>query len=397
MRAPDQCVILMRPYSASAPATWVAIDARPFPDYLLLEAWRFGFRKVLMIAEDGTSRARACLDASRIGEETRLAITVVESRATGSGGALHAARGRLDDHFLLLDGSSWFDFNWLSLVTTEGAADAVATLALRQPAGASPRKSAQIDGTTVRGFGSGPGPVTGGVYLMSSRILEHISPTCSLDTEVFPRLAEAGALRGLVASGRFIDIADPADRATAGRCVPKWRQRPAVFLDRDGTLNLDTGYVHRAADVQWLPGAIHAVRRLNDNGVYVFVVTNQSGVARGMFEETAVHDLHRWMNDELRAAGAHVDDMRYCPHHPDGTVGTYRAACACRKPAGGMILDLMEHWPVVASSSVMVGDKEIDAAAGRAAGIASEIVPPGGLEAFVDRFLLRQSATADQK
>ncbi len=394
MRAPDQCVILLRPFSASAPATWVAIDARPFPDYLLLEAWRFGFREVLLIAADGTSRARACLDASRLGEDTRLSIKAIESPGTGTGGALHTARSRLDDHFLLLEGSSWFDFNWLSLVTIDGAEHATATLALRQPIGPSARKSARLDGAAVRGFGGAPGPVAGGVCLMSSRIVEHVSAASSLEDDVFPRLAQSGDLRGLVASGRYIDIADPADRATAGGCVPKWRRRPAVFLDRDGTLNQDTGYVHRAEDLRWLPGAMRAVRRLNDSGHYVFVVTNQSGVARGMFDEAAVRDLHRFMNRELRAAGAHIDDMRYCPHHPDATIAAYRSVCACRKPAGGMILDLMEHWPVIASSSIMIGDKEIDAAAGRAAGIASEIVPAGELESFVDTFLSRQVAAA---
>jgi D-glycero-D-manno-heptose 1,7-bisphosphate phosphatase len=165
--------------------------------------------------------------------------------------------------------------------------------------------------------------------------------------------------------------------------------RPAVFLDRDGTLNADTGYVHRWEDFRWLPGAKAAIRRLRDSGAYVFVVTNQSGVARGMFDEAAVTALHAKMRDHLRTTGADIDDIRYCPHHPDASVAAYRQVCACRKPAPGMILDLIAHWPVDVAASVMVGDKEIDARAGRAAGIAAEIVPGGELEGFVDRFLRR--------
>jgi D-glycero-D-manno-heptose 1,7-bisphosphate phosphatase len=171
---------------------------------------------------------------------------------------------------------------------------------------------------------------------------------------------------------------------------PRAVLRPAVFLDRDGTLNEDTGYVHRWEDFRWLPGAKAAIRRLHDAGVYVFVVTNQSGVARGMFDEDAVKALHAKMRDDLRAIGADIDDIRYCPHHPDASVAAYRQMCTCRKPAPGMILDLIAHWPVDAAASVMVGDKEIDAEAGRAAGIAAEIVPAGGLESFVDRFLRQQ-------
>jgi D-glycero-D-manno-heptose 1,7-bisphosphate phosphatase len=163
--------------------------------------------------------------------------------------------------------------------------------------------------------------------------------------------------------------------------------RPAVFLDRDGTLNEDLGYVHRFEDFRWLPGAMDAIRRLNAAGVFVFVVTNQSGVARSLFGEDAVTALHTRMREELRAVGAGIDDFRYCPHHPDVGVDPYRCVCTCRKPAPGMILDLIAHWPIDTAASVIVGDKAIDVEAGHAAGIAAEIVRSGELEEFVDRFL----------
>jgi D-glycero-D-manno-heptose 1,7-bisphosphate phosphatase len=176
----------------------------------------------------------------------------------------------------------------------------------------------------------------------------------------------------------------PRSLANEGRVL---RPQPAVFLDRDGTLNHDTGYVHRIADFRWLPGAMNAVRALNTRGYHVFVVTNQSGVARGLYSEAAIRDLHEWMNGELRAAGARIDDFRYCPHHPEGSVAAYRTACSCRKPAAGMLLDLMRAWPIVREESIMIGDRESDAAAGAAAGIASAIVPPGGLAGFEERML----------
>jgi D-glycero-D-manno-heptose 1,7-bisphosphate phosphatase len=163
--------------------------------------------------------------------------------------------------------------------------------------------------------------------------------------------------------------------------------RPAVFFDRDGTLNDDLGYVHRFEDFHWLPGAKDAIRRLNAAGVYVFVVTNQSGVARGLFGEDAVTALHARMREGLREIGAGIDDFRYCPHHPGVGIGPYRRICTCRKPAPGMILDLIAHWPVDKAASVMVGDKTIDVEAGQAAGIAAELVRTGELEGFVDRYL----------
>lgn len=392
MRAPAQCVILVRPLSAVAPAAWFSIGGRPFLDYLLLEAWRFGFRKVLFIANGGASRARASLDATRIRPEMRLPTEIIEAEGAKSGGALFAARTRLDEHFLLLDGHCWFDFNWLSLVTADGAADALATVALRELTDRRPRQAIRphsaFGGALEDAFdrGHGGGIAGGGAALLSARIVEHLSPSCSLEDDIFPRLAALGAVHGVMEAGRFIDIADPADRVRAC-AIPQWRHRPAVFLDRDGTLNADTGFVQRKEDFHWFPGAIQAVRLLNDAGHYVFVVTNQSGVARGLFDEATVRDLNGWMNEELRAAGAHIDDMRYCPHHPEAGADPYRTSCACRKPAPGMLLDLLERWPVNEDASIMIGDSERDAAAGRAAGIASAVVPAGGLAQFVDNLL----------
>ena len=122
--------------------------------------------------------------------------------------------------------------------------------------------------------------------------------------------------------------------------------RPAVFMDRDGVLIVDDGYPHDPAKVKWIEGAAKAVKRLNDLGYLVFVVTNQAGVGRGYYPEAQVHRLHAWMTEELAKVGAHVDAWEYCPHHVDAVLPEYRRDCRRRKPKPGMLLDLMAAWPV---------------------------------------------------
>jgi D-glycero-D-manno-heptose 1,7-bisphosphate phosphatase len=164
---------------------------------------------------------------------------------------------------------------------------------------------------------------------------------------------------------------------------PHQRSRPAVFFDRDGTINTDAGYTFRPADLTFLPGAIAAVKRVNDLGYFAFLVTNQSGVARGYFTEADVAAFHAEMQRRLRAAGAHFDDIRYCPHHPEGTVVPYNRLSDWRKPAPGMLLDLMRAWPIARDASLVVGDKDIDVQAASAAGLRGLLFPGGDLDAFL--------------
>ena len=137
----------------------------------------------------------------------------------------------------------------------------------------------------------------------------------------------------------------------------------AIFLDRDGTINIDHGYVHQIDDFEFIEGSINALKKLKEMGYLLVLVTNQSGIARGYFTEAQFLRLTEWMDWSLAEQGVDFDGIYYCPHHPDGK-GEFKEDCPCRKPKPGMLLDAMKALNIDPQQSVMVGDKIEDIKAG---------------------------------
>jgi D,D-heptose 1,7-bisphosphate phosphatase len=380
----------------ATPKPMLPVGGRPFLDTLIDEIARYdAFDEILLLAGHKAESILARYDGTVWGR-ARLAVSL-EQAPLGTAGALVHATGLLQERFLLLNGDSFFDFNILDLATRASAG--LVHMALRANVVGDRFGRVVLDGDRVRSFiapGQGAtGPVNAGVYVVDRSILARVGGLpASLEQDVFPALAAAGAMTGTSYRGYFIDIGIPEDFARADVELTEQLRRPAVFFDRDGVLNHDTGYTFEAGKLQWIEGAREAVKAVNDAGCFAFVVTNQSGVARGFYEESHVHALHRWMADEMATIGAHIDAFEYCPDHPDGTVERYSRVSIRRKPGPGMITDLLGRFSVNTDDSILIGDKPSDLEAARAAGLQGHLFSGGNLEAFVRMHLPRRPTSA---
>ncbi len=163
----------------------------------------------------------------------------------------------------------------------------------------------------------------------------------------------------------------------------------AVFFDRDGVLNEEVGYLWQIENFVWIDGAREAIKFCNERGILTVVVTNQGGIARGLYTAREVDALHNFMQRDLSKIGAHIDAFYYCPHHPEGSVAPFNVVCDCRKPKPGLIVRACRELDINPEQSILFGDSERDIAAAQAAGLRAGIFFTGGnlLQAVTSKLL----------
>lgn len=375
--------------TATTPKPLVEVAGHPFLFWLLRELCRYGVEDVLLLAGHLADRIEAAVPQIVATLPRKLDVTVLtEASPAGTGGALARARARLDPRVLVCNGDTILDAN-LARLLADAARDGpdVAARLLLLPMPERGRYGAvETDGDRVLSFVAptgGPVAINIGILVLSRAALEDAPAAGSLESDILTPLAAAGRVRASVATGWFCDIGVPDDLALARATLADRLLRPALILDRDGTINVDHGYVGDRDHFDWMPGAIDAVRAATDRGWHVFIATNQSGIARGLYDEAALRSLHAWIDDTVRQQGGTVDDWRYCPYHEAATVDRYRRVSTWRKPGPGMLNDLARAWMLDRARCVMVGDQPSDVAAAKAAGMTGHLFTAGNLHDFV--------------
>jgi mannose-1-phosphate guanylyltransferase/phosphomannomutase len=381
------------------PKAMVDVNGVPLLERLITGARDQGFTDFLLL-----TGVMGDVIADHFGDGSRFGVRIEclrETEALGTGGAVRDARDRLSEPFLIMYGDTLLDVDLNRLAAAHAQSGALGTLFVHpnDHPHDSDLLAADEDGRILQFLPKPheagarlPNLVSAALYVLDPAAIDFVPATGQSDwgRDIFPAIVDAGQPLHAYRSVEYIkDIGTP-DRLKRGEGdlasgkVARLSARvakPAIFLDRDGVLNREVNGVHRPELLELIDGVGEALRRVNKAGVPAICVTNQPDIAKGLMRVDDLRAVHAALDTALAADGAYLDDLFYCPHHPEkgweGEVPELKIVCDCRKPAPGMLLRAADRHGLDLSRSWMIGDRYADIAAAHACGARAILLKTG--------------------
>lgn len=340
------------------------ISTKPFLAYLLQNLQNHGIRKVVISVGYLSEKIIEYFGDSYLGMKIDYAR---EDEPLGTGGAILNSLKFIDQNqpVLVMNGDSFLEVDYQKLFS---AKPKNLTMVLRKMDDCSRYGRVMFDENLViknfeeKSVEKKSGYINGGIYFLDPKIFEKftLSEKFSFETEFLAKHLSDLAPKAFTTDGYFIDIGIPDDYARAQKELPKLIKNKALFLDRDGVINVDYGHVFEKEKIDFLDGIFDLCKRAQELGYLLIVVTNQGGIAKGYYTEEQFLDLTKWIENEFQKRGIKITKTFYCPHHPEGKIEKYSKSCEDRKPNPGMILKAIEEFNIDPTNSIIFGDKETD-------------------------------------
>ena len=343
------------------PKPLIKFNNKPFLDYILKSIARHNIKNIFLLCGYKDKLFTKRYDNKKILNSKIKCI--VEPKPLGSGGALYNARKYMDNNFFLVNGDTFYEINFNDFALDFLNSKKILGIASLKKRG---KRYLNIYKKNQKYFFSKNkgNLINSGILCLNKKIISFINKkTFSLEEECFRDLGQKKQIfvyRKKIKGTKFFDIGILQSLNKAKKIIPKLEIKKTIFLDRDGVINHDFGYVHSKKNFKWKKNIVKFIKYFNDNNYYIIVITNQSGVGRGFYSEIDVNLLHSWINKELMKKGAHIDDFFYSTYFKNSKFSKYRKNRNHRKPNNGMIKSAKKNWSIDMRKSTVVGDQLSD-------------------------------------
>jgi len=287
---------------------------------------------------------------------------IIEKKPMGTAGSLYSLKKIIKNDFILINGDTVFDIDLNKFIKSKKD-KSIGSIALIKNKNYKSNKKLvglSLDKKKII-FKKNSKFMNGGIYYLNKRILNYIkNVNSSLENDLMPNLIKKSLINGMVFENFFLDIGTPKNLQIANFLIPNYFKKPAAFLDRDGVINYDKGYTYKIKDFKFRPGVISAIKYLNLKNYYIFIVTNQAGIAKGFFTVDDFYKLQKYIKHTLIKKKIFINDVKFSPYHPKGKIKKFSKKSNFRKPGNLMIESLFKEWNLNREKSFMIGDKITD-------------------------------------
>ena len=350
----------LKKISKGVPKPIIKIGGKPFIENIINHYSKYNFNKIYILSGYKSYLFKRYDNKIFNSIKTEL---IQEKTPLGTGGALSLLKSKIKNDFILVNGDTFFNFD-LDILLKNIDNKNIAHIAMVK--NLNYKTNQKLNGLALNKnneifLKKNSKLMNGGAIYIKKSFLKHLkNQNCSLEDDILPKFIAKKLIGGTCFKNFFIDIGTPDNFFYAEKKLNKILSKKAVFLDRDGVINHDQGHVYKYNDFKFRDGVIKALKYLIKKNYYIFIVTNQAGIAKGMYTLDQYLDLNKKIKFFLSKKRIFFDTVEFCPHHINAKIKKFKKRCNFRKPGNLMIESIFKKWDVKKSGSFMIGDKRTD-------------------------------------
>ena len=363
----SQAVILCGGYgkrlgkiTLNTPKPLIKIKNLTIIEYIIKNLSRFGINKILLLCHYKHNLfIKKFHNKIYYGAKIKC---IKEKNLMGSSGALYNAKNNLEKNFLLCNGDTFFDINISDLIFEFFKKKKMAQIALKRSISKKRYDTFGLkkQGNIIEDVNKKYNLINSGIYILSKKIVPYLKKFESLEKKVFKKLIKEKKIFGKEYKNEFLDMGTYSSLKRLPKFLDKILFKPCLFLDRDGVINKDTGYVFKQKNFKWRKKIFEFIKKYNDKNYYVIIITNQSGIGRGYYTEKDLSKLNEWVCQKIRSKGGNIDNIYFAPYFKNSKFSKYRKEKKMRKPNIGMILRAKKDFKINIKKSILIGDSDVD-------------------------------------